>query len=186
MSFTFILAVIGTAALLVPKETLSQIPTVCSDAESLRNKTCCPMTSDGVCGQSANRGQCVTLTPPPTGYSDNTTDVRANWPHYFTRACQCNGNFGGYDCSRCKFGYYGEDCSQSQVLPRRSIHEYTQEDWNEFNEILQIAKTYPSEYMAILEEQKPGTVNLSMTNISLYNLYVWLHHYATKDTLPRK
>ena len=144
------------------------------------------MTSDGVCGQSANRGQCVTLTPPQTGYSDNITDVRANWPHYFTRACQCNGNFGGYDCSRCKFGYYGEDCSQFQVLPRRSIHEFSDEDWNEFNEILQVAKTYPSEYMVILEEQKPGTVNLSMTNVSLYDLYTWVHHYAAKDAFDCK
>ena len=35
--------------------------------------------------------------------------------------------------------------------------------------------------MVVLEEAVPGTTNLSMTNISLYNLYVWMHHYAAKD-----
>ena len=124
----------------------------------------------------------VPLTLPP-GYSNETTDVRSNWPHYFTQACQCNGNFGGYDCSRCRYGYYGEDCSKSQVLPRRSIHEYTDEDWNEFNEILNLAKMYQSEYTVILEEQEPGTSNHTMVNISVYDLFVWLHHYGAKDSL---
>ena len=36
--------------------------------------------------------------------------------------------------------------------------------------------------MIVLEEAVPGTTNLSMTNISLYNLFVWMHHYAAKDS----
>ena len=45
MHFAFFLAAIGTTTLLLPKETSSQIPTVCSDAKSMQNKICCPMTS---------------------------------------------------------------------------------------------------------------------------------------------
>ena len=37
--------------------------------------------------------------------------------------------------------------------------------------------------MVVLEEAIPGTANLTMTNVSLYNLFVWLHHYAAKDSL---
>ena len=177
----FHLVLIGVVTLQLLRETSAQIPTVCSDAKSLESTICCPTTADGMCGENANRGQCVSLTLPP-GYSKETTDVRANWPHYFTQACQCNGNFGGYDCSRCKYGYYGDDCSQFRVLPRRSIHEYTDEEWDEFNEMLRLAKIYTSDYTVILEEQKPGTSNLSMTSISVYDLYVWLHHYAAKDS----
>lgn len=62
--------------------TVGQIPAVCTDKDSLENLRCCPMTPDGVCGENANRGKCVELKID--GYSRNTTDVRGNWPHYFT------------------------------------------------------------------------------------------------------
>ena len=171
-----------TALLLIVIEPASsQIPAACSDANSLENSICCPDTGgDGACGQAAGRGLCVSLNQP--GYSSESTDVRRNWPHYFTQVCQCNGNYGGYDCGRCAYGYYGADCSQKQVLPRRPIHEYTDEDWNEFIQIVQMSKTYPSDYVVILEESRPGTSNVTVSNISLYNLFVWLHHFASKDS----
>ena len=67
----------------MPQCAFGQIPTACADDESLENLRCCPTTSDGVCGEDANRGQCVQLSID--GYSTNTTDVRGNWPHYFTQ-----------------------------------------------------------------------------------------------------
>ena len=121
---------------------------VCSDADYLENTICCPTTSDGICGENANRGQCVSLATPP---SNDTADVRANWPHYFTQIRQCNGNYGGYDCSRCKFGYYGENCGQFQVLPRRPLRDYTDEEWTELNSILHLTKTHESDYVIILD-----------------------------------
>ena len=36
--------------------------------------------------------------------------------------------------------------------------------------------------MVTLEESLPGSSSWLMRNITLYNLYVWLHQYATKDT----
>lgn len=78
---------------------------------------------------------------------------------------------------------YGANCSQFQVLPRRPLRNYTEEDWSELNRILQLTKTYEADYVIILEEQLLGTSNQTMVNVSLYNLYVWMHHYAAKDTL---
>ena len=44
----------------------------------------CPTTDDGVCGEDANRGQCVQLDNNGYVHRMDTTAVRANWPHYFT------------------------------------------------------------------------------------------------------
>ena len=67
----------------MPQCTVGQIPTVCADEDSLENLVCCPITDDGECGVDANRGQCVDFNL--NGHRMDTTDVRANWPHYFTR-----------------------------------------------------------------------------------------------------
>ena len=160
--------------------TFCQIPAACSDVNSLETLICCPDTGDGVCGQNSGRGQCVSLSLP--GFSNETTDVRKNWPHYFTQACQCTGNYGGYDCGRCTYGYYGPNCNQKQVLPRRPIHDYTEEDWKEFIKIIQMSKLYQSDYVVVLDESRPGTSSITVSNITLYNLFIWLHHFASKDS----
>jgi len=48
--------------------------------------------------------------------------------------------------------------------------------------MIQLLHSYDSGYTIILEESLPGNSSLSMTNITLYKLYVWLHHYASKET----
>jgi len=86
-----LLSLIVIGLWLIPQCTVGQIPTVCSDDDSLTNLRCCPTTADGVCGENANRGQCVELNL--NGYSRDTTDVRANWPHYFTHVSQYSINY---------------------------------------------------------------------------------------------
>ncbi len=39
-------------------------------------------------------------------------NVRGNWPHYFTRACSCTGNYSGVDCSRSKYRHFGANCEK--------------------------------------------------------------------------
>ena len=95
--------------------------------------------------------------------------------------CQCSGNYSGYDCSRCKFGYYGESCDQFQVLPRRPIATYSDDEWAEFIDILIRSRQFESDYHVVLEETVPGNVSLRTSNVTLYKLYVWMHHYAAKD-----
>ena len=74
---------------LLGQDVFGQIPTVCSDAKSLENLECCPVTNDSVCGQDAGRGQCTELNLP--GYNRSSTDVRRNWPHYFTKVSVIHG-----------------------------------------------------------------------------------------------
>ena len=98
----FVAALILAIGILHVQECVSQIPRACTDPSSLSNMICCPATADGLCGINANRGECVSLQLPAQ-YSTETTDVRNNWPHYFTQACRCSGNYAGYDCSRLVF-----------------------------------------------------------------------------------
>ena len=112
----------------------------------------------------------------------NTNDVRGNWPHYFTKACKCLNNFAGVNCSRCKYGYYGNNCDKKQVLNRYSTQSLTDQQWVKYIDILRAARTYDSGYTIVLNERKPGTTDLETTNISLYDMFVWLHHFAAKDS----
>ena len=152
---------------------------MCADTHSLEQMTCCPVTGDGVCGEEAGRGRCVPVDFE--GHSNETTNVRVNWPHYYTRVCKCSGNFGGYDCSGCSYGYYGQDCASRAIIPRKPVREFSEEEWREFISILRLIKTRDSGYKVILEEKVPGTADLRMANLSLYDLMIWTHHYAAKD-----
>ena len=80
--FACLLSLLIIGAWLIPQYTVGQIPTACADDDSLKNSRCCPTTVDGMCGQDANRGQCIQLKID--GYTRETTNVRDNWPHYFT------------------------------------------------------------------------------------------------------
>ena len=160
---------------------LAQIPTACADRRSLEHLTCCPATADGVCGEGAGRGLCVPVNF--ARHSNETTDVRVNWPHYYTRVCKCSGNYGGYDCSRCKYGYFGADCGSKAILPRKPVRDFTDEEWNDFINIIRLTKTYDSGYKVVLEERQPGTTDLLMSNISLFDLMVWFHQFAAKDAI---
>ena len=70
-----------------------------------------------------------------------------------------------------------------QVLPRRPIASYTDEEWEELIEIIQMLRTHNSDYTVILEEATPGNSSLVTSNITLYKFYVWLHHFAAKDSV---
>ena len=88
---------------------------------------------------------------------------------------------------RCKFGYYGADCSQSQVLPRESVATWTDEDWTEYNNALGMTRTADSGYVAVLEETYPGNTTLRTANLTIYGMFIWLHHYAAfSSTDPGK
>ena len=172
-----ILCVLSLGAL--TEVVVSQIPTACTDRRSLEDMTCCPASTAGVCGEDRGRGLCVAVNF--TRHSNQTTDVRVNWPHYYTRICKCSGNYGGYDCSQCKYGYYGENCGTRAILPRKPLRDFTDEEWVDFVNIMRMTKTVDSGYKVVLEERVPGTAELVMSNISLYNLMIWIHHYSAKN-----
>ena len=158
---------------------VAQIPTACTNTQSLEDMTCCPVTDHGVCGENTGRGKCADVNF--ARHSNQTTDVRVNWPHYYTRVCKCSGNFGGYDCSRCTYGYYGNNCSSKAIIPRKPVRDFTDDEWSDFIDILKLSKTYDSGYKVVLEERVPGTIDITMTNVTVFDLMIWLHHYSAKD-----
>ncbi len=164
----------------------AQVPGVCTDVDSLANKTCCPSTQHGVCGEDAGRGQCVKVSNICfTGYEeDNIAEIRLNWPiHYYTNVCSCTGNYGGYDCSECDFGYSGSDCQEKLNKKRKSIIQQTAAEWELYNKQLQLAKTTnSSRYVILIPSNLTSDYDLStaiVRNISVYDHFIWLHVYAT-------
>ena len=168
-----------TAAIIRSPQGSAQIPVACLSESSLQGKTCCP----NECGQDQGRGLCMDIDLP-ANYDEDSRDVRYNWPHYFTRACSCTGNYAGVDCSRCKYGYYGSACSQKEVLPRKSLQDFSDEEWTDYINTLKMTRTHDSGYGVVVGEYPPGTsaADMKMVNLSLYNLLVWRHHYAVKDS----
>jgi hypothetical protein len=158
---------------------IGQFPTACMDDTSLQTRTCCPNS----CGGS--RGTCTNISiATPTGQYDNRT-VRDNWPYYYTNVCRCNGNYAGFDCSRCKYGYHGSDCNNNTVLRRRPISELNEQEWTEYLNTLIMSKSHPSGYFVFLEEPSRPNQNIAAlrktTVNSLYDLFIWQHHYAAKN-----
>lgn len=107
--------------------TLAQFPRECVTPEGLRSGQCCPSPTGAAgdeCGSSTGRGQCVTITVdnrrhgPQYPYAGR--DDRERWPlRFFNRTCQCNGNFSGYNCGRCRHGLTGANCDQRISVGKR-------------------------------------------------------------------
>ena len=69
---------------------------------------------------------------------------------------------------------------QTNNLPRENFNSFSSQKWAEYIEILRTAKTYPSGYKVVYESGG-GINNREIFNITLYDLFVWLHHFAAKD-----
>ena len=71
------------------------------------------------------------------------------------------------------------------VLPRRPISDLTTSEWTEYINILIASRTHPSGYFVFLEEPTAGsdvTMLRKTTMVNLYDLFIWQHHYAAKDS----
>ena len=156
----------------------AQFPTEClNDTANIQAKRCCPRD----CGSVDGRGICGSINLPA---DLDKSSVRDAWPYYFNHVCVCNHNFSGYDCGRCKYGHYGVSCNDSKVVERRPISKYSPQEWKEYLKILELTKTYDSRYSVFLNEPTPyaDPLQLPQTTITLYNLFVWKHHYSAKDS----
>lgn len=171
-----------------------QIPEVCSDRGSLASKVCCPAptlppaisSNPGQCGSNLNRGSCVAVsTKCNTRYSTGS-EPRLNWPSYFfNRTCVCNGNYAGYDCGECKFGYEGDTCStRKQLRVRKSVNAADMQ-WSEyFAKLDRVKHANDSRYVIVLFNEDMGGVaddpQYEVKHISIFNLFAWMHQYIAK------
>ena len=161
----------------------AQIPTACANNNDLLNGTCCPDD----CGGST-RGECVHVSTmcnisysktglpidAPTNFAN---DGRFNWPsQIFNYTCQCKGNYGGYDCLDCKFGYGPRGVCNKTARVRRSITE-DNFDWENYRYQLNMSKT---EIQTRYKVYTGGSLTdeSNYKNVTLYNLFAWMHHYV--------
>ena len=183
---------------LVLLQVQAQIPMPCAGNFTSAQDTryCCPVAMVngrpmGACGSEAGRGECVevsnlcnvghdvgSMLDPTCKQFD---DKRLNWPsRFFTHVCRCNENYGDYDCATCAYGYTGVEsgCNQKISEPRRSITSLNDDEWKAYLDLLNKSKHQTSTRYVVLD----GTEQ-NYTTISVYDLFAWLHHYATKNHL---
>ena len=165
----------------------AQIPKDCATTESLTSRTCCPIPTgaSNACGNNLGRGECRLVSPYCYAQYPNNGDPRLNWPSYFfNRTCHCNGNYAGYDCGECKFGYEGNDCNTKSTLrERRNIMDMTDSEWEDYNNKINKSKhAEESRYVILLFNEDDGNAfNAKPVNISLYDMFTWMHHYVAKN-----
>ena len=177
-----------------------QFPRVCTSLTSLKNKKCCPIPKgfSAPCGNDGNRGICqeLIIRDWTFKYSHYQTfqkeDDRHDWPHaLYHKTCKCNSNFAGYDCSKCEFGYYGKDCTQKKTLTRKNFLTLSAQEKDQYMRYINMSRYYISDYVVTLtpyeEINKTVIANRDPTalfyNISNYDLFVWMHYYAARDTI---
>ena len=181
-----------------------QLPRECTLDKEVFDYECCPNTTLGVCG-GPTRGSCEDIrdrvvdrcqninsddkyckfqnflqSRPGTG----NTDFRYRWPtQIFERVCVCNGNYGGYNCMRCKRGYTSDDCSQpSTPVVRKSILSFTEAERRRFLDIIQMTKSVKaSGYTVPIREPVTTSSSDSFVEISLYDIFATFHYNTIRD-----
>lgn len=145
----------------------AHIPRPCAEKAALGQRSCCPEYKGSPCGIALGRGDCIHLTtrdkiwPPPT----------------YDSFCQCRENFDTYDCSRCKPGYKGENCTERQHYVRKEITTLSAEEKKRLSAAFHKAKHQNSERYVILTREFNDT-ELTFENATVYNLFVWMHYFA--------
>ncbi|XP_027704098.1 tyrosinase [Vombatus ursinus] len=179
--------------LLIFQGSLGQFPRACVSSKNLLEKKCCPTWSgDGSpCGQLSGRGSCqeIQLSRAPQGpqFPFSRVDDREEWPSvFYNRTCQCSGNFMGFNCGDCKFGFLGPNCLERRLLLRRNIFDLSIPEKNKFLAYLNLAKhTISSDY--VIPISTFAQINNGSTpifrDIKIYDLFVWMHYYVSRDTL---
>ncbi|XP_076026856.1 tyrosinase-like [Genypterus blacodes] len=181
------------ALLLLSAPSEQQFPRPCTSRESLLTKECCPpWEGDGsACGAGSGRGVCldVEVSAQPDGpqYPFSGLDDREKWPLvFFNRTCSCTGNFMGFDCSDCAFGYSGEKCSERRESLRRNVFHLTRAERVRLVSYLNLAKrTVSRDYVVATGtygEMENGSVPM-FANVSVYDVFVWMHYYVSRATL---
>ncbi len=183
-----------------------QFPAVCNTDDSLETKTCCPNgCGNGTCGSVresvrmawySNMGDQLQAVVTAMNLSESA-DVRYEWPlRIFENVCKCAVGWGGYDCSRCDFGYVNKsgECVEiafEQLPVRKSFSALSDAKQDEYIRVIKAAKNEQEEKMewAVVVSEPPiaeynsgsSTSRFELQNVSTYDMFVALHFLGARE-----
>lgn len=170
---------------------LAQFPKVCIANATTPDGICCPTRPGDLlpCGGPL-RGMCrkinvineLDLVP-----IENRVDDRFNWPsRFFKMACACRGNFDGYMCQHCSFGFTGQGCTLKLRRIRKDYRKLTSIEKQELLRGILLLDQTESEY-AVLDTTVDAdpTVTPKFVNVTVYNYLAYYHYYVSRRTLAK-
>uniref|UniRef100_A0A1B8XYP0 Tyrosinase copper-binding domain-containing protein n=1 Tax=Xenopus tropicalis TaxID=8364 RepID=A0A1B8XYP0_XENTR len=167
----------------------SQFPRVCTTKEAFQTKVCCPTWTDGsACGSRSGRGQCrnwVAFSSFAKGQLPIYNDDRLDWPrHYYDSTCECFGNYGGFNCGYCKYGYTGKKCDQKKTRVRKEIRQLSFTERKRFFGYLALAKTtFSKDYVVLTTGDRHHRDTYRFVDASIYEVFSWIHYYSIKPIM---
>ena len=116
---------------------------------------------------------------------ENRVDDRFNWPsRFFKMACECRGNFDGYMCQHCSFGFTGADCTKKLRRIRKDYRRLTPIEKQDLLRGILLLDQTDSEY-AVLDTtvEADPTITPTFVNVTVYNYLAYYHYYVSRRTL---
>lgn len=168
---------------------IALIPNAC-----VRNATtvgvCCPIPrwSKDVCG-GPKRGVCAHIK-----YSQETIpeiykfDDRVEWPRrFFHSVCHCKGNFFGFDCGECWYGWEGRNCNKRKMILRRNIKSLNQRDRRLLLKIIDRSLYVPSGLSVYIDktndQNDPFSREMKWIPASIQYMLVFIHRFGSRATM---
>lgn len=112
-------------------------------------------------------------------------DDRFHWPlAFFQYSCQCFGNFAGYMCHQCLYGYTGKDCTERIVRVRKDFKKVTPREKRYILSTFEKARTTLSDYVILDVTKSADPVkNATFLTASVYDYLAYVHYYASRKTI---
>lgn len=136
-------------------------------------------------------------------FPDVTFDDRFQWPwRAFHQSCICKGNFFGFDCGECFYGWEGQNCDRKKpIRQRKNALHLNPAERKQFLRGLELAKTTLDPDYVILSEFLPDVraalranklANFNFKPVGKYaheasywDIITWMHYYTTRFTYLR-